>query len=97
MAAFEALSMRDKWRESLERLMDYWYWRGVAHAAGGPAAVARIRHVQDPQPEPPLEVELIRGLASAERQIQDARPRSLRIVIGGELVGDASAEVLKIT
>ena len=88
MAAFEALSMRDKWRESLERLMDYWYWRGVAHAAGGAAAVARIRDSQDPHPEPPLEVELIRGLASAERQIQDARPRSLRIVLGGELVGE---------
>lgn len=87
MATFERLRMRDKWRGALERAMDYWYWRGVVHAAGGAEPVRALRGAEQPPGEPALDVDLSRGLDAVERQIDAVRPRRLRVFIGEELVG----------
>jgi hypothetical protein len=80
---FEALSMRDKWRTALERLMDYWYWRGVATAA-------RIDEFRSRVVTPPVEVtiDLLGGLERAEGELDRVRPQSLRLTIGSELIGE---------
>jgi GT2 family glycosyltransferase len=87
MSTFERLRMRDKWRDALERAMDYWYWRGVAHAAGGAVQVRAIRTAEAPPGEPALDVDLSRGLDAVERQLDGVRPRRIRVFIGRELVG----------
>ncbi|HUR33753.1 MAG TPA: glycosyltransferase [Vicinamibacterales bacterium] len=88
MQTFEALSMRDKWRWALERLMDYWYWRGVVHAAGSADAVRAARDRDDAPLPPSLTVDLQEGLDLVEQRVDLFRPDSLRIMIAGECVGD---------
>lgn len=88
MRLFEALRMRDKWRVALERAMDYWYWRGVREQAGSRAAVDAQRPGGDTHGSgPPLEVDLVHGLALAEARLDSERPASLRIHLDGRLVG----------
>lgn len=86
MALFERLAMRDKWREALDRGMDYWYWRGVVSGAGSAAAVRSLRARVDPPEAEPLQVDLSQGLESAERLIDASRPRSIRVTVGQDLI-----------
>lgn len=90
---FEMLRMRDKWRVTLERAMDYWYWRGVLEWAGSPAAVAALRTDGAPHDvEPPLEIDLAHGLEHAESRLDQERPASLRVRLGSSLVGTLPAD-----
>ncbi len=82
MAVFERLAMRDKWREALERAMDYWYWRGVVAGAGSAEAVRSVRARVDPPEAEPQHVDLAQGLERAERLIDSERPRSIRVTMG---------------
>ena len=86
----EMVRMRDKWRDILERLMDYWYWRGVREEAGSQTAVEALRspHLPD-EMHPALEIDLVHGLAAAETRLDAERPASLRVRLDGHLVGTA--------
>lgn len=86
MRTFERLSMRDKWREALERAMDFAYWRGVLAEAGSPAAVVALRARVDPPLADPILVDLRRGFAEAEDRIDRLRPLALRVMIGSHEV-----------
>jgi GT2 family glycosyltransferase len=88
MSVFERTSMRDKWRETLERAMDYWYWRGVSEALGPIQAVDAFRAgVERPLAEA-LDVDLAAGLDEVESTIDGVRPLALRVTLGGYLVGE---------
>jgi len=88
LRVFEMLRMRDKWRVTLERAMDYWYWRGVQEQAGSRAAVEALRpDGESDETGPPLEIDLARGLTQAEARLDQERPVSLRVRLGSALVG----------
>lgn len=86
MDLFERLSMRDKWRDALERAMDYWYWRGAATGAKGGDAVRALRARVDPPGAEPLHVDVGEGLEPAERHIDRERPAGIRVTLAGEPV-----------
>jgi len=92
MRTFDALSMRDKWRVSLDLLMDYAYWRGVATGAGGRREIRALCEQVEQVWRPPLVVDLALGLEQAERMIDESRPHALRVVLGEHLVGDLPDE-----
>ncbi len=88
MRLFEAGGMRDKWRTTLERAMDFAYWRGAVLEAGSGAAVRALRARPDHETAAPLVVDLQWGLEEVEAAIDRERPAALRITVGAHLVGD---------
>ena len=92
MRTFDALSMRDKWRVSLDMLMDHAFWSGVVQAAGGSQQVRAIREQTGPVPRAALVVDLAPGLERAERVIDESRPHALRVMFGEHLVGELEDE-----
>ena len=92
LRTFDLLSMRDKWRVSLDLLMDHAFWRGVVHAAGGSRRVRAIREQDGPAPRPSLVVDLAPGLEQAERTIDQSRPHALRVMLGEQVVGELDDE-----
>jgi hypothetical protein len=93
MRIFEGLRMRGKWRVTLERAMDYWYWRGVRERAGSRAAVEALRPGgASDDSDLPLEIDLAHGLAYAESCLDRERPASVRIRLGSSLIGTVPAD-----
>ena len=88
LRVFEALHMRDKWRTTLERLMDFWYWRGVLEQAGSRAAVDAFRSREGvPGAPPAFDLDLSHGLEWAESQMDAEQPQALRLWWRGVPVG----------
>jgi glycosyltransferase involved in cell wall biosynthesis len=92
LRVYEAPRLRFRWRALLEDLLDYWYWRGVADAAGGKARLESLlrAHVIDSEPE--LVLDLARGLTAAKARLDAIRPRSVRLRYGAEAIGDVLPE-----
>ncbi len=88
LPVLEAWRLRFRWRALLERLMTYWYWRGVAESSGSLDALARLLASAPERREPEMVVNLADGLDTVFAQVEARRPRSLRILHRGELVGD---------
>jgi hypothetical protein len=86
----EAAGMRGKWQGMIEALLAYWYWRGVAQAAGTPAHLDALLARAPATPEPSIELDLEHGLAPAEERLDALRPRTVRLVYGTLMVGDIS-------
>ena len=87
LPAYERIGLRFRWRALLDDLLDYWYWRGIAQASGGSEKVAAMLLKAPPPMEPELELDLARGIADAERRVDDVRPRRVRFVYGEHLIG----------
>lgn len=91
LRAFERAGMRDKWRTSLERSLDFWYWTGVREAAGGVEPVRHARRAAVPSGlDAPLELDLGGGLDEAERTLDRLRPHAVRLSLAGQLVADVA-------
>ena len=87
LPAYERIGLRFRWRALLDDLLDYWYWRGIAQASGGTEKVAAMLQKAPPPIEPELELDLARGIADAERRVDEVRPRRVRFVYGEHLIG----------
>jgi hypothetical protein len=86
----EKLRMRGTWLKVYGQLRGYWYWRGVRDELGGPAAVANFvqaapAHLDDAELD--LELDLREGLSATMRQVDKARPLSLRLRYGRHIIG----------
>jgi glycosyltransferase involved in cell wall biosynthesis len=87
----ERLGLRGRWRWLQQDIQAYWYWRGVADAAGDRAAVADLlAHAAadvEERAASAFEIDLHEGLAAAERRLDEARPDAVRIRHGAYEVG----------
>ena len=95
LSVYEYVNLRFRWRALLEDLLDYWYWRGVAHAAGArrrlDTLLDQARAAAAIGPDPEVVLDLSRGMDAARAQLDAVRPRSVRLVYAGDLVGDEPA------
>jgi glycosyltransferase involved in cell wall biosynthesis len=90
LAPLEAMGMRRTWYSLLNLLMLAYYWRGVAVEIGSRGALTEFRRqTQQPASTVPLKIDLARGIAVAEREIQRVRPDHLLLWFGPHFVGEA--------
>jgi GT2 family glycosyltransferase len=77
--------LRRRWRRLLDRLMMYWYWRGIATELGTERAVAAFLEEHQTfahEAEVEVEIDLLDGLSIAEQILDEKRPESAYIRYG---------------
>jgi GT2 family glycosyltransferase len=85
----ERLRLRQRWRGALYGLLSYWYWRGVIMGVGTPGRLdALLAPGLATVADPPLVIDLGRGLAAAEHQLDETRPPGVRLMLGEHVVGN---------
>lgn len=89
--ALEAVRLRWLWLRVLYRPLEYWYWRGVAHELGSLGDLDRFvgaQHTKGDIAVPKIAIDLRDGLEIAERDLDQTKPESVRLLYGSSLVGD---------
>jgi GT2 family glycosyltransferase len=81
---YESVRLRFRWRALLTRLLNYWYWRGVAATASRGEIAGLCGTVPG---EAPASVDLAGGIDAAAREIDRLRPLALRLTFGPTVVG----------
>jgi len=84
---YERIGLRFRWRALLEDLLNYWYWRGIVDASGGRDHVAALLSNAPHPREIELELDLLGGIAAAEKRLDEFRPKSVRFVYGEQVIG----------
>jgi glycosyltransferase involved in cell wall biosynthesis len=87
---YERLRLRFRWRELLEDLLVYWYWRGLI-VEGGPPDLAAMRRRAAAQVPAVADLDLAEGLDAAARRLDRERPAAVRLRHGPHLIGDVPA------
>lgn len=86
----EWLRMRGYWQMLQKWVFGYWYLRGVADAVKKPSALMSFLQsmsIKDKQSEIEIELDLQKGLATAEQELNISRPTSVRLYYGQQPVG----------
>jgi len=89
---FERARMRNRWRRTVDVLLDYWYWRGAAGELKTPEGLAALLRrapahvILSGASEPEMEIDLKQGLETAERLLDERRPASVRLQYGKHLI-----------
>lgn len=91
LAAYERWHLRFRWRALLERMLTYWYWRGVAERLGSRENLVSLLSRARVEPDAGLVVDLAAGIEAAAAIVDARRPRSLRLLHGTRHVGDIPA------
>jgi glycosyltransferase involved in cell wall biosynthesis len=91
LRGYEAARLRYRWRALLEDLLDYEYWRGVALESGGREHLAALLARAPLPAAAEMSIDLARGIDHAKAQLDLYRPRSVRLLVSGVLVGDVPA------
>jgi glycosyltransferase involved in cell wall biosynthesis len=88
----ERVRLRGRWSWWVDRLLTYWYWRGVAEGSRSRQALeqflSRVRAHATPRAEPSLEIDLREGLTAAESLLDEVRPAGVRLRYGSMMVGE---------
>ena len=87
LRVYEVTNLRFRWRRTLELLLVYHYWRGVRSVVPDRRDVSALIQLPEPSPANPFTVDLASGLDTAARHIDSARPSSMVLVLGDELIG----------
>ena len=88
LPAYERIGLRFRWRALLEDLLDYWYWRGIVQASGAHGTSGcHAPEGAGCRRSPNWSWILRRGIAEAERRLDELRPRRVRFVYGEHLIG----------
>jgi glycosyltransferase involved in cell wall biosynthesis len=85
---YELWRLRFRWRMRVEDLLGYWYWRGVTTATGSHDRLTALLAAAPANRDACVTIDLERGLAAAEEQLDRVRPTSMRLVYGQHLVGE---------
>lgn len=85
---YERWNLRFRWRALLDRMLGYWYWRGVASALGMPERLGELIAQAPAAQGPGLEVDLAAGIDSAVRLVDARRPRSVRLTYAARVLGE---------
>jgi glycosyltransferase involved in cell wall biosynthesis len=87
LGVYERLRLRFRWRELLEDLLVYWYWRGLS-VGGGPIDVDVLRRRAASLAAAPTDLDLAEGLEAAERRLDRERPAAVRLRHGPHMIGE---------
>ncbi|MBW4523138.1 MAG: glycosyltransferase [Scytolyngbya sp. HA4215-MV1] len=87
----EGLRLRHYWRSLLDRLLGYWYLRGIAKASSLQQALQSFLQADTSSlsnlPSLEIEIDLADGFDQAEQQVDQARPTAIRLRYGSQIVG----------
>ncbi|MBD1862210.1 MULTISPECIES: glycosyltransferase family 2 protein [Trichocoleus] len=86
----EWMRLRSYWRTLLDRLLGYWYLRGIAEASSTQQALTTFLQGSRPVSSPNLldiEIDLKAGLAQAECRLEQERPTGVRLHYGKQIIG----------
>jgi len=86
----ERARARGQWQRLCSSLRTYWYWRGVAEELRTPRALERFLRESAPaagETGAEIEIDLLEGLAGAERRLDEERPEGVRLRYGPHLIG----------
>ncbi len=102
LTLFDRMKLRRPWLRMLDGLMAYRYWTGVKHSIG---SLAKLRRRLQAEPAESyamgtfIELDLKKGIESAEAVLDQARPVGVRLRFGKSFVGwlppQAGAERLR--
>lgn len=84
---FEGVKLRFRWRQTLELLLVYHYWRGVSSIVPDRRDVSALVAANRDAPDDPFIVDLADGLDAAARRVDAKRPSSLVLMLGEDLIG----------
>lgn len=90
LCLFERAGLRHYWQRLYGFLHLYWYWRGVADKLSTRQALINFIWPDQAslcQPAPTIELDLSKGLETAEQQLDEERPMAARIRYGQQPVG----------
>jgi glycosyltransferase involved in cell wall biosynthesis len=81
--------LRRRWYTLLDKLLDYWYWRGAAQELGSQQSLHRLLQSvpADIAAYDEIELDLRIGLETAERELDEKRPDGMWIRYGRQPVG----------
>jgi GT2 family glycosyltransferase len=90
LSFLEKARARGQWQRLCSSLRAYWYWRGVAEELK--THQARERFLREAAPDAreggtEIEIDLLEGLAAAERRLDEERPEGVRVRYGPHLIG----------
>lgn len=89
--ALEWLRLRHYWRSLLDRLLGYWYLRGIAKASSLQQALQSFLQADmsalSAASSLEIEIDLAEGFEPAEQQVDRARPTAIRLRYGSQMVG----------
>jgi hypothetical protein len=88
LPVYEFWRLRYRWRMRVEDLLAYWYWRGIATAAGSRDRLEALMSAASMTRDACTTVDLGAGLEAAETQLDRVRPVSVRFVYGRHFVGE---------
>lgn len=90
----EWMRIRSYWRSWLDRLLGYWYLRGVSEATSIQYTWSNFsKTALDASSSPPeTELDLKQGFEAAEQHLDRQRPTSVRLRYGQHIVGDILAQ-----
>lgn len=86
----EWLRLRSYWRTLLDRLLGYWYLRGIAEASSNQQALNSFLRGARTVPSSKkldIEIDLKAGLANAEHRLEQERPAGVRLRYGKQIIG----------
>ncbi|MGN6164210.1 MAG: glycosyltransferase [Flavisolibacter sp.] len=88
MNPLEALRLRSQWSKINRKLHIYWYLRGLLDELHTRKKLNEyLQHGTSDGKEEELEINLKNGIATAEEQLDELRPASVRLVLGEEVIG----------
>jgi GT2 family glycosyltransferase len=88
LPVLEWFRLRPFWRYTLDGLMAYWYWRGVArHFKSLGEVQGFLVEPGPPRQAPDIDLDLAQGLTAAEQLLDRERPASAAVRYGRHLVG----------
>jgi glycosyltransferase involved in cell wall biosynthesis len=90
---YERVKLRFRWRQTLELLLGYHYWRGIRSVLPDRRDVsALINGCPEPAADP-LVLDLSGGVDAAATRLDQRRPSSMVLMFGDEFVGKVPASV----
>jgi len=92
LGPLEALGARASWLRVLYAIFGYWYERGVAEAAGTPAALRTLMPPSRAAGEPD-DMDLdVTDIEAAEQRLDESRPTSVTLCVGTRAFGRIPSE-----
>lgn len=86
----ERLRIRSRWQAYLDKLMNYYFLKGVAEEAGNATQLKQTLSVKPDNSDKPgceLTVDIKKGLTYYEQKIDEQRPSSIAVFFGTQYIG----------
>jgi glycosyltransferase involved in cell wall biosynthesis len=91
LPVYERVKLRFRWRQTLELLLAYHYWRGIRSVLPNRHDVSALINACPEPAADPMVIDLAGGVDAAATRIDQRRPSSMVLMLGDELVGNVPA------